>query len=155
MNIMPKFLQIIISVLLLIMDHWTSNVDGLVGPELIGRARLLRDLNIGLDGGPPKPKNQRTVINMSLKIRSLNLNFDNGEFKTDGIMTLNWNDPRYSWDPERYSDITSLELPFSKAWAPEVILVNSVQEKFGFRQVNKNYSKILETLRIIKKKKNK
>ena len=52
-------------------------------------------------------------------------------------MSLRWRDPRYSWDPADYSGIESATLPFSKFWAPELILHNSVEEKFIYRQVKK------------------
>jgi hypothetical protein len=48
-------------------------------------------------------------------------------------MSLKWNDPRYSWEPSDYEDLTSMPLPFSTSWAPEVILYNAVEEKFIYR----------------------
>ncbi len=56
-------------------------------------------------------------------------------------MSLRWRDPRYSWDPADYSGIESATLPFSKFWAPELILHNSVEEKFIYRQVKRRFEK--------------
>jgi nicotinic acetylcholine receptor alpha-7 len=50
-------------------------------------------------------------------------------------MSLKWSDPRYAWDPVDYEGLTSVPLPFSAAWAPEVILHNALEEKFMYRQV--------------------
>ncbi len=50
-------------------------------------------------------------------------------------MKLSWNDPRYAWNSEDYGGIASVPLPFSSAWAPDVILHNALEEKFIFRQV--------------------
>lgn len=86
------------------------------------------------DKVPPRVRD-RTIIDLSLSIRSVDLDFEAGTFRTDGWMALNWNDPRYTWSPMDYEGIGSIELPFSKIWAPEVILHNSVEEKFIYRQV--------------------
>ena len=42
---------------------------------------------------------------------------------------------RYIWDPANYDGIDSVPLPFSQTWSPEVILHNSVEEKFIYRRV--------------------
>ena len=52
-----------------------------------------------------------------------------------GMMTLEWNDSRYVWDPFQWDGVESVPLPFSTVWTPEVILHNSLEEKFMFRQV--------------------
>lgn len=106
-----------------------------VGPDLKAKQRLLHDLRIGLDRFPPPKRRDRTLIDMRLAVRSLDLNFEEGIFRTDGWMSLRWTDERYAWNPREYEGIDSLTLPFSKVWAPEVILHNSVEEKFVFRQV--------------------
>lgn len=48
---------------------------------------------------------------------------------------LTWNDPRFAWNPSDYSEVSSMTLPFSKFWAPEVILHNAADEKFIYRQI--------------------
>ncbi len=50
-------------------------------------------------------------------------------------MSLRWQDRRYSWDPADYGGVEAVALPFSRLWAPEVILHNSAEEKFIYRQV--------------------
>lgn len=110
-----------------------------VGVDLQDKARLLRDLPLGYDGTrniPPR-KEDRTLIDMGLAVRSVDLNFESGLLRTDGWMSLRWTDPRFVWDPQRYGGLTSLTLPFSDVWAPEVILHNSLEEKFAYRQVKK------------------
>ena len=100
---------------------------------------------------------------MSLAVRSLDLDFEKGTFRTDGYMKLRWTDKRqdeifssflwylgsvwiqvpypfanlfrYIWDPADYDGIDSVPLPFSQTWSPEVILHNSVEEKFIYRRV--------------------
>jgi nicotinic acetylcholine receptor alpha-2 len=64
--------------------------------------------------------------------------FATGTLSGDGWMSLKWNDPRYSWEPSDYEDLTSMPLPFSTSWAPEIILHNAAEEKFIFRFVQKS-----------------
>jgi hypothetical protein len=67
-----------------------------VGPDLKARSRLLLDLPMGfggIDRIPPKER-EKTLIEMSLAVRSLDLDFEKGIFRTDGYMTLRWKDPR-------------------------------------------------------------
>ena len=78
---------------------------------------------------------EKTVIQMRLSIRSIDLDFSSGVFSMSGMMSLEWRDSRYVWDPAQWDGVQSLPLPFSKVWTPEVILHNSVEEKFMFRQV--------------------
>ena len=126
----------------------------------MGKARLHKDLPIfkALKGAlklTPKQRN-RTLIgmiffkiyfilcscfifvklfsDMSLSITSIDFDYASGVFKTHGWMILKWNDPRNSWDPIQYDDISSIQLPFP-SWTPEVILHNSVEEKFAYRHL--------------------
>jgi len=108
-----------------------------VGPEIQARARLIKDLPMGIFAGaklPPKI-DEKTLIEMSMSLRSINLEFQTGTFSVSGWMTLEWEDSRYTWEPRNYENIKSVPLPFSKVWAPEVILHNSVEERFIYRQV--------------------
>ncbi len=120
----------IIAVVVIAFDECLS-----VGPDLKAKQRLLHDLRIGLDRPPPPKRRDRTLIEMSLGVRSLDLDFATGVFRTDGWMSLKWNDERYAWNPDDYDGLESLTLPFSRLWAPEVILHNSVEERFVYRQV--------------------
>ena len=89
------------AVVVLILGHHSFSVT-CVGPDLRARTRLLRDLPLGLAGSrkPLLPKERdRTLIDMSLAIRSLDLNMESGTFRTDGWMSLKWFDPRYTWNP--------------------------------------------------------
>ena len=123
--------------LLVIFVFVLSEPASAVGPDIQAKERLLRDLPLGFAGikNIPPRETDRTLIDMSLSIRSLDLDFQSGEFRTDGWMSLRWHDSRYEWNPDEYDGITSLTLPFSDVWAPEVILHNSIEEKFAFRQI--------------------
>ena len=124
----------------LLLAFVSASLAEAVGPNLQAKVRLLRDLPLGLYENkatklPPPKSRDRTLINMTLAVRSLDLDFETGTFRTDGWMSLRWLDPRFQWDPSDYDGIETASLPFSKVWAPEVILHNSLQEKFIYRQV--------------------
>lgn len=104
-------------------------------------SRLMKYFSAGIFAGekiPPK-ESSRTLIEMSFSIRSLDLDFKSGTFSVSGRMTLEWKDSRYMWDPADYGGMMSAQLPFSQDWAPDVILQNSVEEKFMYRQVGVLY----------------
>lgn len=104
---------------------------------------------------PPQKSRNRTLINLSLTLHSIDFDIASKVFKVDGLMVtyhlnepdcntsylarfkflkvLTWNDPRYAWNPSDYSEVTYIPLPFSKSWAPEVILHNAAEEKFIYR----------------------
>jgi len=108
-----------------------------VGPDILARDRLVKDLPSGIFAGKkllPKVE-EKTIIEMKLSVKSIDLEFHTGTFKVSGLMTLEWNDPRYIWSPSSYDGVESVPLPFSTVWTPEVILDNSVEEQFMFRQV--------------------
>ena len=124
-----------------------------VGPDITARDRLVKDLPNGVFAGrklTPKVRlggveraevilteqvAEKTVIEMRLSIRSIDLDFKSGVFSMSGMMTLEWTDSRYVWDPFQWDGVESVPLPFSTVWTPEVILHNSLEEKFMFRQV--------------------
>jgi len=108
-----------------------------VGPDILARDRLVKDLPSGIFAGKKLlPKvDEKTIIEMKLSVRTIDLEFQTGTFKVSGMMTLEWNDARYIWLPEEYDGVESVPLPFSTVWTPEVILHNSVEEQFMFRQV--------------------
>ena len=110
-----------------------------IGPEYQQNARdqHLRDLPIakvlsGQVAVAPKSKN-KTMIEMSLSVNSIDMDLSKGVFKTDGYIALTWNDPRYAWNPMDHAGVTSVRLPFSSTWAPEIILDNAEEEKFIYR----------------------
>lgn len=125
----------ILSITLLVLE-FVKIVVG-VGPDILARDRLVKDLPNGIFAGKKLlPKvDEKTVIEMSLSVRSIDLEFQTGTFLVSGMMTLEWNDPRYMWLPSEYDGVESVPLPFSTVWTPEVILHNSLEEQFMFRQV--------------------
>ena len=123
-----------------------------VGPDITARDRLVKDLPNGVFAGRkltpkvrtevlssgsvslffvPEQVAEKTVIEMRLSIRSIDLDFKSGAFSMSGMMTLEWNDSRYVWDPFQWDGVESVPLPFSTVWTPEVILHNSLEEKFS------------------------
>jgi len=121
---------------LLLLLLWLS-LSLAVGPDITARDRLVKDLPNGVFAGrklTPKVAD-KTVIEMRLSIRSIDLDFKSGVFAMSGMMTLEWTDSRYVWDPFQWDGVESVPLPFSTVWTPEVILHNSLEEKFMFRQV--------------------
>jgi len=123
--------------MLLLLLLWCCCSVAAVGPDITARDRLVKDLPNGVFAGRKLTPKQdvKTLIDMHLSVRSIDLDFKTGIFKMSGMMSLEWKDTRYVWDPFEWDGVESVPLPFSTVWTPEVILHNSMEEKFMFRQV--------------------
>ena len=100
----------LIFVLLLLLKH--PDASDAVGPDLRARSRLLRDLPMGFQsrrggggggsnaagsgGSNARKEPRRTLIDMSLAVRSIDLDFATGVFSADGWMSLRWQDDRFA-----------------------------------------------------------
>ena len=62
--------------------------------NLITNQRVVWDIFCFLHSTIPLLSYSRTLIDMSLAVRSLDLDFEKGVFRTDGYMKLRWTDKR-------------------------------------------------------------
>ncbi|XP_048726988.2 neuronal acetylcholine receptor subunit alpha-2-like [Ostrea edulis] len=49
----------------------------------------------------------------------------NGKFSVIGFFTITWSDSRLAWTPLLYSNLSTIELPESQLWIPNLTLINS------------------------------
>ena len=89
--------------ILVLYNIWLSPACAMprtIGPDYHqARDQHLGDLPIakvlsGMTRVAPKGKN-KTMIEMSLSVNSIDMDLSQGVFKTDGYIALTWNDPRY------------------------------------------------------------
>lgn len=107
-----------------------------VGPDMQATSKLIKDLPAGIFAGEKlPPKDDRTLIEMSLNVRYVHLHYDLNKFVLAGTLTLEWMDERYTWDPVMYENKNSVLLPFSQDWAPDVMLHNSLENKFMYSKI--------------------
>ena len=103
-----------------------------IGPEMSPRTRLVKDLHQNLTvSNLERP--ERIVINLTLSLSSLDLDFASGILYSNGWIGLQWNDERISWDPKDYGGLTSQPVTFFKSWVPELDLYNAVDPNFTSR----------------------
>jgi len=120
---------------LLIAAVWMESVSA-VGPDMQATAKLIKDLPAGIFAGEKlPPKDDRTLIEMSLNVRYLHLDYDLNKLTLSGTLTLKWKDERYKWDPTKYENKNSVLLPFSQDWAPDVMLHNSLENQFMYSKI--------------------
>jgi len=108
--------------MLLLLLLWCCCSVAAVGPDITARDRLVKDLPNGVFAGRKLTPKQdvKTLIDMHLSVRSIDLDFKTGIFKMSGMMSLEWKDTRYVWDPFEWDGVESVPLPFSTVWTPEV-----------------------------------
>ena len=73
---------------------WSEALPRTIGPDFQPRDQHLRDLPIakvlsGMAKVAPKSKN-RTLIDMSLAVNSIDMDLSKGVFNTDGYIALTW-----------------------------------------------------------------
>ena len=58
----------------------------------------------------------KQIVSLDEKNQILTTSFD---------ILLNWNDPRLKWDPSSYKNITTIMVPASSFWLPDIAIMNS------------------------------
>jgi len=123
----PDHILTLIGLLLYVLPFTLS-----VGPDIQAKTslvnRLLEDVFARKKLFPKEE--EKTVIEMSLNIRYIDMDLSKGRFSMSGKMKLSWTDQRIGWDPTFYEDMEVVYLPFSKDWSPDVFLHNGLSDHF-------------------------
>ena len=45
---------------------------------------------------------------------------------TNCWLNQNWLDPKLTWDPRKYANITVIGVPYTDVWKPDVVLYNTL-----------------------------
>jgi len=75
-----------------------------------------------------------TVVSIGVSIFSIEKTLHKKNIVTvQGFTYLSWSNPRLAWNPLEYGNITSVRLPISSVWVPDITLYNSadVNEPLG------------------------
>jgi len=125
----PDPRMILISLWLLILLKHTVFA---VGPDIQARTNLVNQLLEDVFARKKLfPKDEKkTVIEMGINIRYIDMDLSKGRFSLSGKMKLSWTDERIGWNPLEYEDMEVVYLPFSKDWSPDVFLHNGLSDHF-------------------------
>lgn len=64
-------------------------------------------------------------VSMSMYIDNIaNADGTRNEIDIEAVINLSWNTSVLTWSPEEYHSITSIRLPRSKVWVPDITLFN-------------------------------
>ncbi|GAV06952.1 hypothetical protein RvY_16856-3 [Ramazzottius varieornatus] len=80
---------------------------------------------------PVEQANQTVIVKFGLTLNILVFVSDMDQvMKTNGYLTMQWDDTRLIWNPELYDGLSVLRLPVDKVWQPDVALTNTVDRQF-------------------------
>ncbi|CAH8637441.1 unnamed protein product [Schistosoma haematobium] len=77
--------------------------------------------------------NDTETLNVSVKFflnQVMDVDEKNQVLTTIIWMDLIWNDYHFLWNPKEFGNITTLNLPYTAVWRPDILLYNCADEKF-------------------------
>ncbi|KAH8857164.1 Acetylcholine receptor subunit alpha-type acr-16 [Schistosoma japonicum] len=77
--------------------------------------------------------NDTETLNVSVKFflnQVMDVDEKNQVLTTIIWMDLIWNDYHFLWNPKEFGNITTLNLPYTAIWRPDILLYNCADEKF-------------------------
>ncbi|CAH8866811.1 unnamed protein product [Trichobilharzia szidati] len=77
--------------------------------------------------------NDTETLNVSVKFflnQVMDVDEKNQVLTTIIWMDLTWNDYHFLWNPKNFGNITTLILPYTAVWRPDILLYNCADEKF-------------------------
>ncbi|KAK4467828.1 hypothetical protein MN116_008751 [Schistosoma mekongi] len=121
----------------LIISRLTSQSSNIVLSGLYEK-RLLKYLfdSSRIDAHNPieRPSaNDTETLNVSVKFflnQVMDVDEKNQVLTTIIWMELIWNDYHFLWNPKEFGNITTLNLPYTAIWRPDILLYNCADEKF-------------------------
>ncbi|XP_050735862.1 acetylcholine receptor subunit alpha-1-A-like [Eriocheir sinensis] len=92
----------------------------------------------------PPPANEPTVVRVRIKLLHVTMDEKKEAVLADAWLVNDWDDPRLTWLPDTYNNITSVDFPHNAVWKPDLGIYNSAQSgayhQFGERLVNVSYT---------------
>uniref|UniRef100_A0A915D9K3 Uncharacterized protein n=1 Tax=Ditylenchus dipsaci TaxID=166011 RepID=A0A915D9K3_9BILA len=80
---------------------------------------------------PVKNESEAVVVHLGMDLQQiLDIDEKAQTITTNIWLHMNWNDPYLTWDPSEYGNIKEVRLPINSIWKPDVLLYNSVDQRF-------------------------
>ncbi|CAH8679477.1 unnamed protein product [Schistosoma rodhaini] len=84
----------------------------------------------GITGRPVKHTSEKVLVEMSLSlIQILDLDEKNQVLTTSVWLNYRWTDHILKWNPENYSQIQEVRVPYRHIWTPDIVLYNYADER--------------------------
>ncbi|KAK4474466.1 hypothetical protein MN116_001618, partial [Schistosoma mekongi] len=93
--------------------------------------RLLKKYQAaGITGRPVNNTSEKVLVEMSLSlIQILDLDEKNQVLTTSVWLNYRWTDHILKWNPENYSQIQEVRVPYRHIWTPDIVLYNYADER--------------------------
>ncbi|CAH8640707.1 unnamed protein product [Heterobilharzia americana] len=93
--------------------------------------RLLKNYQAaGITGRPVKHTSEKVLVEMSLSlIQILDLDEKNQVLTTSVWLNYRWTDHILKWNPDNYSQIQEVRVPYKHIWTPDIVLYNYADER--------------------------
>ncbi|CAH8627957.1 unnamed protein product [Schistosoma mattheei] len=84
----------------------------------------------GITGRPVKHTSEKVLVEMSLSlIQILDLDEKNQVLTTSVWLNYRWTDHILKWNPDNYSQIQEVRVPYKHIWTPDIVLYNYADER--------------------------
>ncbi|CAH8669635.1 unnamed protein product [Schistosoma haematobium] len=84
----------------------------------------------GITGRPVKHTSEKVLVEMSLSlIQILDLDEKNQVLTTSVWLNYRWIDHILKWNPDNYSQIQEVRVPYKHIWTPDIVLYNYADER--------------------------
>ncbi|KAK3788274.1 hypothetical protein RRG08_027008 [Elysia crispata] len=103
----------------------SQNLDSF---NLDNEYRLVRDLMKGYNKQVKPAVINNQALNVSFGValaQIIDLDEKNQIITTNCWNTQKWLDPKLTWEPSKYGNITVVRLPYDTVWLPDIVLYNS------------------------------
>ncbi|XP_022292441.2 neuronal acetylcholine receptor subunit alpha-6-like isoform X1 [Crassostrea virginica] len=97
--------------------------------DISKEASLIKQLMTGYDSmiRPANSTSPAVVVALGLAMTEIvSLHEKTEIFESGAFLRHLWADYRLSWEPSKYGGITTVHLPASSVWKPDIVLINSV-----------------------------
>ena len=87
----------------------------------------------------PSYNNSPVLVNIELTLTAIvSIDEVNELITTKSYLTVTWEDPRLSWQPIDFGNISEILLKQGQIWFPDIVVTNSIQEYnlIGFDELN-------------------
>ncbi|XP_052123849.1 neuronal acetylcholine receptor subunit alpha-2-like [Frankliniella occidentalis] len=88
--------------------------------------RLKHDLLLGYDKfARPHSHELRTDVDLLVVLKHVSVDEFAGVMSLDAWVKMFWTDPKLTWKPDQYGNLSTLYLPDHEIWQPDIMLYNS------------------------------
>ncbi|XP_063868986.1 neuronal acetylcholine receptor subunit alpha-2-like isoform X1 [Scylla paramamosain] len=109
--------------------------------EMILKSQLLHEYD---HTSLPPPVTYPTVVGIRVMLLQITVDEKQENVLADAWLICEWKDPRLTWDPSKYMNISYVDLPHSAIWKPDISMYNS-PESAAFQDLGESLANVSHT----------